>query len=220
MLSTTLSCAPSKLKKEVKKAKHTPSSQMLKSKELNIDLFHKTMKPVEQVLKDTSVKDGISDIALVGGSTCISKVQQLIKEYFKKDPSKGIIPDKVIAYATAVLGGIVSGKDGFNAIFLIGVCPSSLAIKTTSSISTELTPCNTIVPTKKSWIFWTTANNQPTILIQVIKGGHLLAMETPLLDKFKLSGMPPAQRSVPQIEVTFEIDANSILKVAASDKGT
>ncbi|KAJ1300574.1 hypothetical protein OPQ81_002228 [Rhizoctonia solani] len=234
--------ALSKLKKEVEKAKRTLSSQMStkleiesfengndfsetltrsKFEELNIDLFRKTMKPVEQVLKDAGVKkEDISDIVLVGGSTRIPKVQQLIKEYFGKEPSKGINPDEAVAYGAAIQGGILSGEEGVEDVVLIDVCPLTLGIETTGGVFTKLIPRNTVVPTKKSQIFSTAADNQPTVLIQVYEGERSLTKDNNLLGKFELSGIPPAQRGVPQIEVTFEIDANGILKVGASDKGT
>ncbi|CAE6434117.1 unnamed protein product [Rhizoctonia solani] len=234
--------ALSKLKKEVEKAKRTLSSQMStkleiesfengndfsetltrsKFEELNIDLFRKTMKPVEQVLKDAGVKkDDISDIVLVGGSTRIPKVQQLIKEYFGKEPSKGINPDEAVAYGAAIQGGILSGEEGVEDVVLIDVCPLTLGIETTGGVFTKLIPRNTVVPTKKSQIFSTAADNQPTVLIQVFEGERSLTKDNNLLGKFELSGIPPAQRGVPQIEVTFEIDANGILKVGAADKGT
>ncbi|KAH7333734.1 heat shock protein 70 [Rhizoctonia solani] len=234
--------ALSKLKKEVEKAKRTLSSQMStkleiesfengndfsetltrsKFEELNIDLFRKTMKPVEQVLKDAGVKkEDISDIVLVGGSTRIPKVQQLIKEYFGKEPSKGINPDEAVAYGAAIQGGILSGEEGVDDVVLIDVCPLTLGIETTGGVFTKLIPRNTVVPTKKSQIFSTAADNQPTVLIQVFEGERSLTKDNNLLGKFELSGIPPAQRGVPQIEVTFEIDANGILKVGAADKGT
>ncbi|KAF8596605.1 heat shock protein 70 [Ceratobasidium sp. AG-I] len=234
--------AMSKLKKEVEKAKRTLSSQMstkleiesfengndfsdtltrAKFEELNIDLFRKTMKPVEQVLKDSGVKkEDVSDIVLVGGSTRIPKVQQLIKEYFGKEPSKGINPDEAVAYGAAIQGGILSGEEGVEDVVLIDVCPLTMGIETTGGVFTKLIPRNTVVPTKKSQIFSTAADNQPTVLIQVFEGERSLTKDNNLLGKFELSGIPPAQRGVPQIEVTFEIDANGILKVGASDKGT
>ncbi|KAF8593472.1 heat shock protein 70 [Ceratobasidium sp. AG-I] len=229
----------SKPKKKVEKAKHTLSSQMstklkidsfengndfsdtltrAKFEELNIDLFHKTMKPVEQVLKDSGVKK--EDIVHVSGSTRIPKVQQLIKEYFGKEPSKGINPNEAVACGTAIQGGILSGEEGVEDVVLIDICPSTRGIETTSGVFTKLVPHNTVVPTKKSQIFSTAANNQPTVLIQVFEGKCLLTKDNNLLSKFKLSAIAPTQHGVPQIKVTFEVDANVILKVGASDKGT
>ncbi|KAJ6619031.1 heat shock protein 70 family [Mycena sp. CBHHK59/15] len=232
-----------KLKREVEKAKRTLSSQQstrieiesfedgndfsetltrAKFEELNMDLFRQTMKPVEQVLKDANVKkDDIDEIVLVGGSTRIPKVQQLLKEYFGgKEPSKGINPDEAVAYGAAVQGGILSGAEGTADVVLVDVCPLTLGIETTGGVFTKLIARNTVIPTRKSQIFSTAADNQPTVLIQVFEGERSLTKDNNLLGKFELSGIPPAPRGVPQIEVTFEIDANGIMKVAAADKGT
>jgi heat shock protein 5 len=232
-----------KLKREVEKAKRTLSSQQstrieiesfedgndfsetltrAKFEELNMDLFRKTMKPVEQVLKDANVKkEDIDEVVLVGGSTRIPKVQQLLKEYFGgKEPSKGINPDEAVAYGAAVQGGILSGEVGTEDVVLVDVCPLTLGIETTGGVFTKLIPRNTVIPTRKSQIFSTAADNQPTVLIQVFEGERSLTKDNNLLGKFELSSIPPAPRGVPQIEVTFEIDANGIMKVGAADKGT
>ncbi|KAK0463109.1 heat shock protein 70 [Desarmillaria tabescens] len=235
--------AMGKLKREVEKAKRTLSNQQstrieiesfedgndfsetltrAKFEELNMDLFRKTMKPVEQVLKDAGVKkEDVDEVVLVGGSTRIPKVQQLLKEYFGgKEPSKGINPDEAVAYGAAVQGGILSGAEGTADVVLVDVCPLTLGIETTGGVFTKLIPRNTVIPTRKSQIFSTAADNQPTVLIQVFEGERSLTKDNNLLGKFELSGIPPAPRGVPQIEVTFEIDANGIMKVAAADKGT
>ncbi|OWZ27008.1 glucose-regulated protein [Cryptococcus neoformans C23] len=235
--------AMGKLKREVEKAKRTLSSQMstkieieafeggndfsetltrAKFEELNMDLFRKTMKPVEQVLKDAGVKkDEIDDVVLVGGSTRIPKIQQLLKEYFNgKEPSKGINPDEAVAYGAAVQGGILSGEAGSSDVLLIDVCPLTLGIETTGGVMTKLIPRNSVVPTKKSQIFSTAADNQPTVRIQVYEGERSMTKDNNLLGEFDLNNIPPAPRGVPQIEVTFEIDANGILRVSALDKGT
>ncbi|KAG2364006.1 heat shock protein 70 family [Suillus spraguei] len=234
--------AMSKLKREVEKAKRTLSSQQstrieiesfedgndfsetltrAKFEELNMDLFRKTMKPVEQVLKDAKInKEDIDEVVLVGGSTRIPKVQQLLKEYFGKEASKGINPDEAVAYGAAVQGGILSGEEGTEDVVLVDVCPLTLGIETTGGVFTKLIPRNTVIPTRKSQIFSTAADNQPTVLIQVFEGERSLTKDNNLLGKFELSSIPPAPRGVPQIEVTFEIDANGIMKVGAADKGT
>lgn len=179
------------------------------------------MKPVEQVLKDSGLKkEDIHEIVLVGGSTRIPKVQQLLKEYFGKEPSKGINPDEAVAYGAAVQGGILTGDESLGDVVLVDVCPLTLGIETTGGVMTKLIPRNTVIPTRKSQIFSTAADNQPTVLIQVFEGERSLTKDNNHLGKFELTGIPPSPRGVPQIEVTFEIDANGIMKVSASDKGT
>ncbi|CAO2181789.1 unnamed protein product [Urochloa humidicola] len=192
--------------------------------ELNGDLFRKTMVPVKKAMADAGLSKGdIDEIVLVGGSTRIPKVQQLLRDYFDgKEPSKGVNPDEAVAYGAAVQGSILSGHvdETTKGMILLDVAPLTLGMETAGGVMAKLIARNTVVPTKKTQVFTTYQDRQTTVTISVFEGERSMTRDNRLLGRFDLAGIPPAPRGTPQIEVTFEVDANGILHVKAADKGT
>ena len=190
-----------------------------KFEQLIDDLVKRTIEPCQTALRNADLSiDEIDEVILVGGSTRIPAVQEAVEKFFGKSPSKGVNPDEVVALGAAIQGGVLSGdvKD----VLLLDVTPLSLGIETMGNVFTKLIDANTTIPTKKSQVFSTAVDNQPSVEIHVLQGERAMAADNNTIGRFHLDGLPPAQRGVPQVEVTFDIDANGIIKVSALDKGT
>jgi molecular chaperone DnaK len=183
------------------------------------DLVQRTMGPLKQAIADAGVKTtDIDEIVLVGGSTRMPRVQEVVKSFFGKEPHKGVNPDEVVAIGAALQGGVLAGE--VKDLLLLDVTPLSLGIETLGGVMTTLIPRNTTIPTKKSEVFSTATDNQTNVEVHVLQGERPMARDNRTLGRFHLVGLPPAPRGLPQIEVTFDIDANGIVNVAAKDKAT
>nr|CBM69254.1 heat shock protein 78 [Neobenedenia melleni] len=235
--------AVQKLRREVEKAKRALSSAhstkveieslidgedfsetltRAKFEELNNDLFLSTLEPVKKVIQDAKIeKAGIDDIVLVGGSTRIPKIQALVKEFFDgREPNTGINPDEAVAYGAAIQGSVLSGDSSTGDLLLLDVCPLTLGMELEGGVMAKIISRNTPIPTIKRDTFTTVHNNQQTVMTAVYEGERPMVKDNHFLGQFELTGIPPAPAGMPQIEVTFEIDANGILKVSAEDKAT
>ena len=190
-----------------------------KFEQLTSDLVKRSMEPVKKAIDDAGLSiNEIDEVILVGGSTRIPVIQEKVEKFFGKKPSKGVNPDEVVAIGAAIQGGVLSGdvKD----VLLLDVTPLSLGIETMGSVMTKLIDANTTIPSKKSQVFSTAADNQPSVEIHVLQGERPMAKDNNTIGRFHLDGIPPAPRGTPQIEVTFDIDANGLIHVTASDKAT
>ncbi|MFC1527876.1 molecular chaperone DnaK [Candidatus Neomarinimicrobiota bacterium] len=190
-----------------------------KFEELTKDLLSRTIEPCKKALKDAKLSaSDIDEVILVGGSTRIPKIQEIVKEIFGKEPNRSVNPDEVVALGAAIQGGVLAGE--VDDILLLDVTPLSLGIETLGNVSTQLIERNSTIPTKKSQVFSTAADNQTTVEIHVLQGERQMAVDNKTIGRFHLDGIPPAPRGIPQIEVTFDIDSNGILNVNAKDKAT
>lgn len=190
-----------------------------KFEQLVDDLVKRTISPCEKALKDAGIsKADIDQVILVGGSTRIPKIQEVVKEFFGKEPSKGVNPDEVVAVGAGIQGGVLSGD--VEDVVLLDVTPLTLGIETLGGVMTKLIESNTTIPTSKTEVFSTAADNQSSVEIHILQGERARAQDNRTLGRFHLDGIPPSPRGLPQIEVTFDLDANGVLKVAAKDKGT